>query len=65
MKDNIAYFKQQAENARTLYRSGAITREEAIKQIKPYMKIFNEVSLEKAKQYHLKPQRFSINAYLR
>lgn len=65
MKENIAYLKQQAEEARTLYRSGAITREEAIKQIKPYMKIFNEVSLEKAKQYHLKPQRFSINAYLR
>lgn len=65
MKDNIAVLKQNAESARALYRSGAITREEAIEQIKPYQKVFNEVSAEKAKAYKLKPQRFSINAYLR
>lgn len=65
MKENTAYLKQQAEDARALYRKGVITRKEAIEQIKPYEKIFNEVSAEKAKIYKLKPQRFSIIAYLR
>lgn len=65
MKDNIAVLKQKAEEARMLYRAGAISRDEAVKLIKPYQQAFNEVSVEKAKQYHLRPQRFSVNAYLR
>lgn len=65
MNNNIAELRQKAEEARALYRAGAITREEAIEQIKPYQKIFNEVSVEKAKKYNLRPQRFSVNAYLR
>lgn len=65
MNDNIAVLKKNAEEARILYRAGAITREEAVKLIKPYEKAFNAVSAEKAKLYHLRPQKFSVNAYLR
>lgn len=65
MNTNIAILKQKAEEARALYRTGAITRDEAVKMIKPYQTAFNEISVEKAKQYHLRPQKFSVNAYLR
>lgn len=65
MTEKNVYLKQQAEEARALYRSGAISREEAIERIKPYQKAFNDLSAEKAKKFGVKPMKFSIMAYLR
>lgn len=65
MTQEITTIKQQAEDARTLYRMGFITREEAAKAIEPYKQAFNAKSKELAKKYRMKPQLFSLAGYLR
>lgn len=65
MNPEIKALKDTAENARMMYRLGAITREEAAERIKPYADAFNAKSKEIAKKYNQRPSRFSLAAYLR
>lgn len=57
--------KEKAFEARILYNMGAITRKEAEQMIAPYKAVFNKKSKELAEKYHVRPQRFSIAAFLR
>lgn len=57
--------KEKAFEARLLYNKGAISREEAIRMIEPYKQAFNKKSFELAAKYNVRPQRFSIAAFLR
>lgn len=57
--------KDKAFEARLLYNKGAITREEAERMIAPYKAAFNQKSRELAEKYHVRPQRFSMAAFLR
>lgn len=65
MNAEIEVLRNQAEEARFLYRTNQITLEEAKKRIQPYAEKFNEKSKELAKKYHVKAQRFPMLAYLR
>lgn len=65
MNPEIKALKDTAENARMMYRLGAITREEAARRIQLYADAFNAKSKEIAKKYNQRPGRFSLAAYLR
>lgn len=57
--------RERAEQARILYNSGKITREEAKEMILPYINKFNEASKRLAEKYGVKPKLFSLAAFLR
>lgn len=57
--------KEKAFEARILYNKGAITRKEAEEMIAPYKAAFDKKSKELAEKYHVRPQRFSMAAFLR
>ena len=55
----------KAIKARSMYRSGLLTRKEAIKEIEPYTIMYNEKSKEIAKKFNQNPKLMSIPAFLR
>lgn len=57
--------KSVAENARSLYRSNLITREEAKERIEPFIEAYNKKSKEIAKKFNQKPKTISIISFLR
>lgn len=57
--------KSIAENARTLYRSNLISRDEAKKRIEPFIEAYNKKSKEVAKKYNQKPKMISLISFLR
>lgn len=57
--------REKAFEARILYNKGVITRKEAEEMIAPYKEVFNKKSRELAEKYHVRPQRFSMAAFLR
>ncbi|MDA3973282.1 hypothetical protein PF023_04425 [Enterococcus thailandicus] len=57
--------KNIAENARTLYRSNLISRDEAMERIDPFVKAYNKKSKEIAKKYNQRPKTISIASFLR
>lgn len=61
MNDTIEF----AEAIRYEYRTGKIDLKEARKQLKPFIDRFNKKSVELAKKYNVKPQKFNINAFMR
>lgn len=54
-----------AENARTLYRSNLISREEAVERINPFVTAYNKKSREIAKKYNQRAKTISIATFLR
>lgn len=56
---------EEALKTRTLYRTGQITREEAKSMIKDYEKYYNQRSIELAKKYNQKANKFSFNNFMR
>jgi len=62
---SIEEARRQAEDARTKYRLGVITRDQAVTQIAPYVDAFNRKSRELAGKYNCHPKAFSLAAYLR
>lgn len=65
MTDEIRLLREQAECAKIGYLSGGLTWEEAAERIKPYAAAFNEKSKELATKHHMRPQKFSLTAFLR
>lgn len=57
--------KIQAEKARILYNSGQITREEAKRQIQPYLDALNAKAKELAVKYNQKPKKVEFGYYVR
>lgn len=55
----------KALHARTLYRSGAISRAEAMAMMAGYIEEFNAKSRELAKKYGQRPRLFSFSAFCR
>lgn len=65
MTREIEELKMRADGARSLYRTGQITRKEALADIQPYADAFNNKSRELAKKYGQRPRLFSVASYLR
>lgn len=57
--------EKTAREARILYNTGVISREEAKEMIKPYAEAFNKKSAEIAAKYNLKPKKFSFISFVR
>lgn len=62
---NIEDLKAMAEETKFLYRTGQITREDAVLRLKPYESYYNILSKEKAKKYNQKPHKFNFTAFMR
>jgi hypothetical protein len=62
---NTDELRMEAEQARAEYRKGLISREEAKKRIDPFRVAFEAKAKELAKKYGVRPQKFSLTAYLR
>lgn len=57
--------KNKAERARIEYRNNLISREEAKKEIQPFIDYANKKAVELAKKYNQKPRKISFIAYVR
>ena len=57
--------KLKAEYARDMYKMGKISREEAKKEIEPYIEAVNQKMVELAKKYNQKPKKINIQGFLR
>lgn len=53
----LEIIKQRAFEAKCAYKKGLITRAEAKTDIEPYIKLFNNKSMEIAKKYNMKPKK--------
>lgn len=62
---NIESLRIKAEEARILYNSNLITRDEAKEIIQPYLDEVNKKSIELAKKYGRKPMKVSFISYCR
>ncbi len=62
---NIDTLRNRAEDARILYNSNLITREEAKEMIQPYLDEVNKNSVELAKKYGRKPMKVNFISYCR
>ena len=65
MIDDIATSRAVAEQARVAYRSGHITRAQAVKDIQPFLDLANEKSRELAKQYGQRARLLHLTSFLR
>lgn len=65
MNKEIEVLKRVAESAKALYHRNVITREEAKKDIKPYIDAFNKKSVETAKKYGMRPMKISFAKFVR
>jgi len=55
----------KATEARNKYVAGYISKEEALKDINPYIEFFNKKSAEIAKKYGRRPQKLNVNYFMR
>lgn len=65
MNYDFDLIKERAETARINYRIGLINREEASRDILPYLNIVNSKSKEIAKKYNQKHKDISFAEYVR
>lgn len=57
--------KEQAEKGKALYRSGQISRNEAVEMVAPYINAFNAKSREIAKKYGQRAKTISFAQFVR
>lgn len=65
MTNEIQTLQKIAANAKFEYKTGQITREQAIEQIQPYIDVANAKSREIAKKYNQRPKLITLTGYLR
>lgn len=65
MTEKMKKLQLNAFEAKMLYLSGKISRDEAKKKIRPYSEEFNRIGRENAEKYHQKFKPFSFAAYIR
>jgi hypothetical protein len=61
-------YKELYEKAlitRKLYRTKIIDKKTALEELKEFINVFNELSLDKAKKYKQKPKLFNFSAFMR
>lgn len=56
---------EELSNIKTALLGGFITYDEAKLQAKPFIKIFNDISKEKAKKYGVKAKFISFTGFMR
>lgn len=56
---------EKALSIKRLYNAGVITRKEAKEKIKEYETYYNQRSIEIAKKYNQRPNKFSFNSFMR
>ena len=57
--------KERAFRARAMYRAGAMTREEAVRETEGFAREFDAKARELARKYGVSAQRFSFSAFCR
>lgn len=65
MSNDVKVLREKAEYAKMLYIGGQISREEALKDINPYIEAVNAKSKELAKKYNQKPKLVTASKFLR
>jgi len=65
MTDEVLELLNKAKEARFKYNVGAISREEAKKEINPYILKFNQKSDELAKKYNVKAKHITFSSFIR
>ena len=65
MSYDFDLIKERAETARINYRIGLINREEANRDILPYLNIVNSKSKEIAKKYNQKANTITLASFIR
>lgn len=65
MTDKMQELRNQAEQAKVLYKGNVISRKKAVEQIQPYADAFNEVSQRLAKKYNQRHKPFKVVSFLR
>lgn len=65
MTTEIHFLKETAEEARSLYGTGQLTREEAKEKIQPYLNAVNTKSKEVAKKHGVKHRDVSFIGFIR
>lgn len=65
MTNETKQLMARAESAKTQYKMGAITREQAITSVTPYIDLVNKRSKELAKEYEVPFRKVSVTGYLR
>jgi hypothetical protein len=54
-----------ASDAKALLRVNAISYEEAKRRIMPYIDMWNKISMEKARKFHVSPKKISFASFIR
>jgi len=62
---NKERLKQKSRDIRVLYLNGKITRDEAKKELKDFIKYYNETAKKLAKKYDMKPYKFCFASFMR
>lgn len=57
--------KEQAEKGKALYKTGQISRNEAVEMVAPYINAFNAKSKEIAKKYNQRAKLISFATFMR
>lgn len=65
MRSEIKILLERAEIARLSYKKNLITREEAKKEIMPYITAYNEKAKQIAKKYNAKPKLINFSSFIR
>lgn len=65
MTTDVKILYNQANKARADYRMGKIDRATCADLIKPYADVVNAKAAEIAKEFGMKPKKFSLISYLR
>ena len=65
MTTEMQTLKETAEEARSFYGTGQLTREEAKEKIQPYLNAVNEKSKELAKKHGIKHRDVSFIGFIR
>lgn len=65
MTVELMQLKEQAEKGKALYRTGQISRNEAVEMVAPYINAFNAKSKEIAKKYNQRPKLINFAGFVR
>ena len=57
--------KEQAEKGKALYKTGQISRNEAVEMVAPYINAFNAKSKEISKKYNQRAKLISFATFMR
>jgi len=65
MTNEIEKLYIDANDAKALLRVNAISYDEAKRRIMPYIDMWNKVSIEKARKFHVSPRKITFASFIR